>query len=320
MRVIMLETIDFHVHFWKKEFLSNEFKAMLNNFAIMVNEKNFPNENYTPEKYLETIEPEKEKHKEFAIRHAVIFPIDYSFTSVKMKISYEAYMKYVINICDEFSDFFYAFAGPDPRHGSKALDLLEYTLGQCDCKGILFTPSTGFSFTHPNIEPMIQIAEKYEVPVVIHDTGVVPRPLQLFTEIYQLDELLSKFDKQSFIFCPFSQMNTDLMKVAIRHTNHIMADLTGYDSQFVSRKMPEMVFTQFLGMLKETFGSEKLLFGSDWPWWELTAPAQEWLVYLRKMKIPFIVKPFGFPSLEDEDKENILANNAYRILKLRPKI
>jgi predicted TIM-barrel fold metal-dependent hydrolase len=111
-------------------------------------------------------------------------------------------------------------------------------------------------------------------------------------------------------------MDTTLTKVAIRHADHIMADITGFDSQYLSRKIPEMVMTQFLGMLKETFGTNKLLFGTDWPWWELTAPTIEWVKYIRKMKVPLIVRPFGFPSLEDEDKQNIMSDNAHRLLNI----
>ena len=316
MELLDLETVDFHVHFWEKKFLSNEFKRLLKNFALMVNLENLPNVDYGPEKYLEAIEPEKEKHKEFAIKHAVIFPIDYSFTNVKFKISYEDYVEYIIKVCDEYTGFFYSFVGLDPRHGPKALELIDYTLGQCDFKGLILTPSTEFSLKDPMIDKMIQKASEYNVPVIIHDTGLVPRPLQLFEERYELEHLFSKFINQWFLLCPFSQMDTTLMKVAIRHADHIMADITGYDSQFISRKMPEMVMTQFMGMLKETFGSDKLLFGSDWPWWELTAPLQEWLKYIWKMKIPLIVRPFGFPSLEEEDKKNILGLNAQRILNL----
>lgn len=282
----------------------------------MVNLEQFPNMDYTPEKYLAAIEPEKEKHREFTIKNAIIFPVDYTFTPVRFKISYDEYIEYISKVCDEHAGFFHSFIAPDPRHGPKALELIDYALGQCGFKGLIITPSAGFSLDHPNLDKMLQKAGEYNVPAIIHDTSLVPRPLKLFNEVYKLEELFSKFTNQLFIICPFSQMNTELMKVAIRHADHVMADITGYDSQFVSRKMPEMVMTQFMGMLKESFGSDKLLFGSDWPWWELTAPIQEWLIYIRKMKIPLIVRPFGFPSLEDEDKVNILEENAKRILNI----
>ena len=60
----------------------------MKNFAAMVRLEKFPNVDYTPEKYLAAIEPAKEKHREFGVKRAVVFPIDYSFTSVKFKISY----------------------------------------------------------------------------------------------------------------------------------------------------------------------------------------------------------------------------------------
>jgi len=311
-----LDTIDFHVHLWKKQFITNKFKEMLTNFGAMVNLEQFPNQDYTPEKYLGAIEPTKEKDKEFSIKKAIIFPVDYSFTPVKFKISYAKYLEYIIQICDEYKSFFYAMVGPDPRHGAKALELMDYTVHDCGFKGLILSTSTGFSLNDPMVGKMIQKAGEYKIPVVIHDTGIIPRPLSLFSDVFKLEELLSKFVKQLFILCPFSNMDTTLMRVAIRHADHLMADLTGFDSQYISRKMPEMVMTQFLGMLKETFGSDKLLFGSDWPWWEGPAPTHEWVKYIYKMKVPLIVRPFGFPSLDDDDKERILAENAQRILYL----
>jgi predicted TIM-barrel fold metal-dependent hydrolase len=289
---------------------------MLGNFGVMINLEKFPNLDYTPDLYLKAIEPEKEKHKEFAIKKAIIFPIDYSFTAAKFKISYEQYLEYIINVCDEYSNLFHAMVGPDPRHGPKALELMDYAIRDCGFKGLVLSPSTGISLSDPNVEKMIQRAGEYKIPVVIHDTGIVPRPLTLFSDVFQLEELFSKFVKQLFVLAPFSNMDTTLMRVAIRHADHIMADMTGFDSQYISRKMPEMVMTQFLGMLKETFGSDKLLFGSDWPWWEEPAPTREWVKYVYKMKVPLIVRPFGFPSLEDEDKELILMRNAQRILQI----
>lgn len=311
-----MNTIDFHIHFWEKKFISNEFKQMLNYFASMINLEEFPNISYTPETYLAAIEPEKEKDHDFAIKHAIIFPVDYSFTPLKFKISYAEYVEYIIKICDEHQGFFHSLVGPDPRHGSQALELMDYALGQCNFKGLILTPSTGFSLDDLILEKMILKAAEYKVPIIIHDTAVVPRPLILFKEIYRLEEIFSQFGDQQFILSPFSQMDTTLMKVAVRHSTHIMADLTGFDSQFISRKMPEMVMTQFLGMLKETFSSRKIIFGSDWPWWESTTPIHEWVAYIRKMKVPLLVRPFGFPSLEEEDKENILSLNAQRILNL----
>ena len=282
-----------------------------------MNLENFPNSDYTPEEYLAAIEPEKEKERQYIIEHAVIFPVDYSFTPVKLKIPYEEYLKYVTKVCDEYSGMFSAVVGPDPRHGEKALELMDYAIGQCGFKGLLFSPSMGFSLQDPMIEKMIRKAEQYKVPVIIHDSGLVPRPLKLLVDYSPLDDLFMKFLNVLFIFCPFSQMSmSTLMQVAIRHADHLMTDISGYDSQFIGRKMPEMVMTQFFGMLKETFGSDKLLFSSDWPWYELSAPIVEWHKYVRKMKVPLIVRPFGFPNLEDADKENIMGLNAERILKL----
>ena len=311
-----MKIVDFHCHLFLEEFLTNEFKKMLNNFAMMLDKEEFPVVDSSPEKYLELIEPKTDVQKKFPINQAIIYPIDYTFTRVKFKISYEDYLKFVVRTCDEHKGFFYSLVGPDPRHGSKALEIIDNALGQEPFKGLILTPSTGFSLDDPLVDKMVQKAGEYKVPVVIHDPALVPPPLELFTDFKKLEQLISRFMDQLFIICPFSQMDQLLMRAVIRHRNHIMVDNTGYDSQYIGQKIPDMFFAQFFAMLKETFGSQRIIFGSDWPWWEATVPIQKWLTYVRKMKLPIFLSPFGLPTLKKKDKENILGLNAQRILNL----
>ena len=80
----MVEIIDFHIQIWKKEFVSKGFLDYLKKFAILANIEEFPNIDYTPEKYLNDMEQEKEKDIEkYKISTAVIFPVDYSFTKAQ---------------------------------------------------------------------------------------------------------------------------------------------------------------------------------------------------------------------------------------------
>lgn len=309
--------IDFHMHVWKKEFLSNSFKEMLSNFAVMMSMEEYSDIDCTPEKYLVAIEPEKEKKKEHAIKQAILFPVDYSFSSVKFKISYEEYLKYVSKVHDEYNGIFFPLVGPDPRHGQKAMEMIKYYLGQCDFKGLLLTPSMGFSLEDPMVNDMIQLAGEYKVPVILHDTGLVPRPLELMKDLLILDEIFLKYADQLFILCPFSQMNPDVLRIGMRHRDHLMTDLSAFNAQSaIGANLPDMFKSQPIIMIAETFGSNTLLFGSDWPWYEGKVPVREWAEEVRKLKTPLFLKPLGLPSLSDEDRENILWRNAHRVLKL----
>jgi len=165
---------------------------------------------------------------------------------------------------------------------------------------------------------MIARATELNVPVIIHDVGVIPRPLKLFSNFLEMDEILDNHSDQLFIFCPFSQMDMSLMRVGFRHRDHLMTDLSAFNAsdQVMGNSMPGMMKSQTIIMAKEAFGSEKLLFGSDWPWFQQKAPIAEWAKEVAKLKTPLILKPFGMPNVNDEDKVKILAGNVKRVLKI----
>ncbi|NHI93357.1 MAG: hypothetical protein EAX96_12800 [Candidatus Lokiarchaeota archaeon] len=311
--------IDFHIQIWKKEHVSPGFEEFLKSFAYMANIDEFPNIDYTPEKYLIDIEQEKEKEIEkYKIDKAVIFPVDYSFTKLKFTISYEKYLEYIVNKCDEYKDIFCSLVGPDPRHGEKALEIMEHMINDCGFKGLLISPTTGFSLEDPILDKMIAKAGEFKVPIVFHDIGLVPRPLRLIKGFMQIDEIFIKYEKQLFVFCPFTQMDMDLVRVGIRHRDHLMADISAFNAsdQMVGNSMPGMFKSQSVIMIKEAFGSDKLLFGSDWPWYQIKAPIAAWAKEVKKMKTSLVLKPFGLPNIDDADKDLILRNNALRILNL----
>ena len=285
----------------------------------MANIDEFPHKDYTPEQYLIDVEQEKEKEIEkYKIDKALIFPVDYSFTEINLDITYEKYLEYIVEKCDEFKGTFYSLVGPDPRHGEKALDIMDRAINDFGFKGLLLSPTTGFSLKDPILDKLIAKAGEHDVPVIFHDIGMIPRPLKLIREFMILDEIMSKYDKQLFIFCPFSQMDSDLVRVGFRHRDHIMSDLSSFNAsdQMMGNMMPGMFKSQTIIMIKEAFGAEKLLFSSAWPWFELQAPVAAWAKEVKKMKTSLVLKPFGLPNVDDDEKDLILRKNALRILKL----
>ena len=314
-----MDIIDFHIQVWKKEHLSPGFKNYLKNFAYMANIDEFPNKDYTPEQYLKDIEQEKEKEIEkYKIDKAVIFPVDYSFTEINLNISYEKYLEYIANKCDEFKGNFYSLVGPDPRHGEKALKIMDRAINDLGFKGLLVSPTTGFSLEDPMLDKMISKAQEFEIPVIFHDIGLIPRPLKLIRDFMVIDQIMSKYDTQLFIFCPFTQMDSDLVRIGFRHRDHLMSDISAFNAsdQVMGNMMPGMFKSQSIIMIKEAFGAQKILFSSDWPWYELQAPVAAWAKEVKKMKTSLVLKPFGLPNVDENEKDLILRQNALKILKI----
>ncbi|MHA1341776.1 MAG: amidohydrolase family protein [Candidatus Helarchaeota archaeon] len=303
--------IDFHVHIWEEKMLSQGFKKYLYNFTQLLRPEN-KNNNYSAEPYklINALE-------EAEIDKAVILIADYSFTKVKMDISIEKYVEYVINVCDEYKNKLMGFIGIDPRHGKKGLELLRYGIEQ-NLKGLVLTPATGFYLNDEIVKPFYETAKELKIPIVIHDFGLVPLPFSIkYADLLPFDELLMKYPDITFILAPIDMaIGSNLMQIGIRHMDHLYGELSGFSTQFMIGRVPDMFLIQPLGMAKEFYGSERLLFGSDWPFFENHVPLKDWVDKVRKAKLPLLVRPFGIPSLEDEDRANILGRNGARVLDI----
>ena len=302
--------IDFHTHIWTKKMVSPGYKEYLSNFTEIA-QSNINVYEADPNKLVEDME-------EAEVDKAIIFIADYSFTSAKMAISIEKYIDFVIKSCDEYTDKFIGMVGIDPRHGEKALDLIKYGIEQ-NLKGLVLTPSTGFYLNDEMMTSFYELARKLKIPVILHDFELVPMPFALkYIDPMTLDDVLMKYPDVNFVISPFGMATGQLlMTVAIRHLSHVYGDISGFFTQFLVNKMPDMFLLQPLGMSKTLFGSESMLFGSNWPFFENVIRLAEWSDKIKNLKMPLLMRPLGFPSLDDEDRKNILGINAANLLGLK---
>ncbi|MHA1380497.1 MAG: amidohydrolase family protein [Candidatus Helarchaeota archaeon] len=304
--------IDFHVHVWEQKMVSKGYKEYLNNFTQILRPENISN-NYSADPHTLVTDLDEAK-----IDKAVILIADYSFTPAKMKISIETYVDYVIKVCDEYKDKLTGFVGVDPRHGKEGIKLVNYAIEQ-NLKGIVLTPTTGFYLTDEIVTPYYEIAKRNNIPIVIHDFGLVPLPFSLkYADLLPLDDILMNYPKVLFVLAPIDMaIGSNLMSIGMRHMSHLYGELSGFSTQFMMGRVPDMFLLQPLGMAKEFYGSKRLLFGSDWPFFENHVLVKDWVDKVKKAKLPLILRPFGVPSLEDEDRENILGRNGATVLGIK---
>jgi predicted TIM-barrel fold metal-dependent hydrolase len=303
--------IDFHVHLWEQEMVSQGFKEYLNGFSKLLRlETDKSNYEADPYRLINDL-------MEAEIDKAVIISPDYSYTPARMAISIEKYTDYLIKLCDEHDEFI-GFVGVDPRHGKKGLELIKYGMEQ-NLKGLVLTPTTGFYLNDEILTPFYELANELKIPIVIHDFALVPLPFSIkYIEPYSLDDTLMKYPDLTFILEPIDMtIGGNLMSIGMRHISHLFGELSGFSTQYMVDKVPDMFLIQPLGLAKEFYGSENLLFGSNWPFFENRASMKTWVDKVRKAKPPIFLRPLGIPSLEDIDRENILGRNGARILGLK---
>lgn len=305
--------IDFHTHIWEKNMLSLGYKEYLNYFTEMTRSDN-KIYRADPNKLIEDMENAE-------VDKAVVLIADYSFTSAKMDITIEKYIDYTIKICDDYRDKLIGFVGVDPRHGEKALELIRYGIEQ-NLKGMVLTPTTGFYLNDQIVIPLYDLAQELKIPIVIHDFEQVPMPFALkYIDPLTLDDALMKYMDVPFVIAPIGMATGQLiMTVAIRHINHVYGEISGFFTQFLVDKMPDMFLIQPLGMAKELYGSKNILFGSNWPYFENVISLPYWTQKIKNAKLPLIMRPLGFPGLDDEDRQNILGKNAAKLIGIREEL
>ena len=73
---------------------------------------------------------------------------------------------------------------------------------------------------------------------------------------------------------------------------------------------------RMLAYLKMYLGSEKILFGSDWPLGKQFMGHGEWVEYVRELRTPQVLLDQGYPDFSMNEKQKILGDNVAKILNL----
>lgn len=151
-------------------------------------------------------------------------------------------------------------------------DLLEQHLQRRNCVGIKLYPGYNhFYIADPVMDPVYQLAKRYNKPVAVH-TGLTAtsQALLKYSHPLVLDEAAVKYPEVQFIMCHIGNpWLVDAVAVMAKNDN-VAADLSGIlegriDNmpEFLARKHQYISFLQ--GWLEYLDSYDRLLYGTDWP-------------------------------------------------------
>ena len=294
--------IDFHVHPINK----NGFEATKPFFRKINAEKAikwYGSRNLSTDGLLEEM-------NKAGVEKAVILGLNYNIDLPLVKISNDE----IARLVNENPNRFIGFASVCPTElkneesilteesVGRAVKELRRAITELDLKGLkLLTPFQHFYPNDPLMDSIYEEVENLNIPILIHTGGEDFPGLVKYCNPVYLDDVAKKFPNIKIIAAhmgsyPFGVWFKEMMMVADENPN-IYVDLAALRPR-------ELIDLGLLEKAIEYIGSEKIIFGSDYP-----------VVFDYTMKDS--VNTIKSIIMSEKDRENIFSLNAKRILGLK---
>lgn len=178
---------------------------------------------------------------------------------------------------------------------------LRRAVNELNLKGLkLLPPYQHFYPNDPRVFPIYEEAQKLKIPILIHTGGEDFPGLVRYCNPVYLDDIAKRFPELIIIAAhmgsyPFGVWFEEMMMTADENPN-VFVDLAALRPR-------ELIDLNLLERAIQYIGSEKILFGSDYP-----------VVFDYPMRKA--VETVINADISENDRENILGRNAQRILKI----
>jgi predicted TIM-barrel fold metal-dependent hydrolase len=190
----------------------------------------------------------------------------------------------------------------NPAAGIKTFEA-EVAMGKWKAMGEVLLPYFGMPLNHQGLFPYYEICEKYSIPVIFHAGLDGPEPQQNLSPVFrvELGNPLLLVD----VLVKYPKLRVVIAHLGWPYTKEAAYMLYSYKNVYVDTSVVNWLFNRaFQNALEEMIdvsgGSDRILFGSDqmvWP--QMIGNA-----------VQSITKG---TSLNDQDRQNILRDNAVRL-------
>jgi len=302
--------VDSHTHIWERDWLPEAFwrgfSSVIKHLIPGMTEEEVMR-NVMPVFWHSPPEELLAEMDEAGIEKAVILPLDWGLRLGEPKLSVEELNRRFAEIGKQYPDRFLPFVGVDPRR-KNAVELLERGLGEWGMAGLKLHPTSGFYPNDPICYPLYRKCEEYGVPVLIHTGTELPPLLSRFARPVYADDVAADFPDLKIILAHLGfGWWEEAMSVAMMKPN-VYLDTAAWGNYCT------LHFYRILRTLCDVLGSERILFGSDWP--ITPKPLLSEAGWVEKFRNPpEEVRAAGICFSQGE-VENILGKNAARVLEL----
>ncbi|MFQ5867521.1 MAG: amidohydrolase family protein [bacterium] len=219
----------------------------------------------------------------------------------------------VASFCQKYADRLVGFASVHPHRSNPHLKV-ERAVKKVGLRGAKLYPHAGFYPNDSRLDLVYEKCMELNIPVMIH-TGVkaLQRQYLKYNSPIYIDDVVTRFPKLKVIMCHGGFPWCDKFLAVAYSAPNVWVDITFLDyieNAFKKRGLCGRIMKN----LVEVIGPQRLLWGSEGPFMNLPLFGHHTPDYYIKSQ-NFLVKRFDF--LGEEDKTDILGNNAARLLNIQ---
>jgi predicted TIM-barrel fold metal-dependent hydrolase len=191
---------------------------------------------------------------------------------------------------------------PWSTFGAPIVDDLRALLEEGAIKGLKLYPGyEPFYPADPKLAPAYELAEAYDVPVMIH-TGdtYAPTGKVKYSHPINVDEVAVDFPRVKFVICHLGNpWFRDCMEVVYKNAN-VYTDMSGLTLGGFTDRFEAFMRQQLKEMILWGVEPSKVLYGTDWP----LATMESYLQFVDELRLPA------------RDKDQMLFQNTAALFKL----
>ena len=206
----------------------------------------------------------------------------------------------------KFPNRFVVFAGVDPRRGDKGLILFRRSIEEYGFKGIKLYPPMGFSPSDKRLYEYYMICEEKGLTALIHTGPSLKGLNNEMAEPKYIYQVALDFPNVNFILAHAGYRLSNPSLESLIDLPNIYVDIAGFQAvskgdEILRMKELELIFTEKY--------NKKVLFGSDWPLFNVISPLKNHVELLTDLF-------FQSKDLTQDSLQNIFYNNALKALRL----
>ncbi|MEE9324438.1 MAG: amidohydrolase family protein [Dehalococcoidia bacterium] len=280
-------TIDIHTHLWVKEHFSDTWWKTSATFLSQATSQ--MERSGTPQEVLEKFLPESFDPRgeicvrlmdEAEIEKSVIMPIDCGLGLGEGSKSIEEQNRDLASVAKRYPGRFIFFCSIDPRREG-ALDFLEKAVKEWDAKGFKLQPVMGQLYPWDEAAyPLYQRLSQLGLPVLTH-VGPMFEPLDSkYGHPRELDRVLRDFPNLTIIAAHIGYAWwRELIEVAQKRPNLVcdFSNLQNSANENYGR------FCHVLRRVLDGFGKDRVLFGTDGPFWDPWLSRKWWVDLIKNL-------------------------------------
>lgn len=196
------------------------------------------------------------------------------------------------------------FGGLDPRRGALGRDLFASAVRNNGYRGLKLYPPMGFDVSDPGLDSTYRLCSDYGLSVMVHTGPSLASMHNAKASPPAVAELAGRYPDINFILAHAGyRLKSDEVRAAIRLSN-VFVDISGF------QKMLPTYLETGNDELALIFGDEyytKVLFGTDWPLFNLMSKLKRDVTTLRNYA--------DSVNASREALDLILHGNAHRLLR-----